>query len=161
VVEGSPPVPMVVRSLTIPIQGASPDRDPPRVAVYPPADWTRAHQDAVIKVFFSEPVTGVDSGTFTLTDAQGRAVPARVDPIGDGVWGLFPDPILLSTSARYTAQLAPGICDPAGNCTRAPTTWSFTTASDPDSGEGDTGIPAGFSAPLGRSPGPTPSRPPP
>jgi hypothetical protein len=147
VVEGSPPVPMVVRTLTIPIQGASPDRDPPRVAVYPPADWTRAHQDAVIKVFFSEPVTGVDSRSFTLTDAQGRAVPARVDPIGDGVWGLFPDPILLSPSARYTAQLAPGICDAAGNCTRAPTTWSFTTASDPDSGEGDTGIPMGFSGP--------------
>ncbi len=104
----------------------------------------RAHQDAVVKVFFSEPVTGVDAASFTLTDARGRAVPARVDPIGDGAWGLFPDSILLAPAARYTAHLAPGICDAAGNCTREPTAWTFTTATDPDSGEGDTGVPPGF-----------------
>ncbi len=144
VVEGSPPVPMVVRSHTIAIDGAPPDREPPRVAVYPPPASSRAHQDAVIKVFFSEPVTGVDARSFTLTDAVGHPVPARVDAIGDGVWGLFPDSILLAPAGRYTAHLDRGVCDTAGNCTREPTTWTFTTASDPDSGEGDTGIPPGF-----------------
>jgi hypothetical protein len=55
VVEGSPPVPMVVRSTAIPIEGAPPDAKPPRIGVYPAPGAIRAHQDVVMKVFLSEP----------------------------------------------------------------------------------------------------------
>ena len=45
-----------------------------------------------MKVFFSKPVRGVDNRSFTLTDSRGKQVSAWVDQIGDGAWGLFPDP---------------------------------------------------------------------
>ncbi len=145
VVEGAPPVPAIVRTFTIPIEGAPPDGEPPRLGVYPVPGAARAHQDVVVKAFFSEPVTGVGPTSFTLTDAAGQIVPAWVDPIGDGVWGLFPDQILLTPGATYTARIEPGICDAAGNCTAVATTWTFTVAATPGSGDGDTTIPAGFS----------------
>jgi hypothetical protein len=115
------------------------------VAVYPRPGAERAHQDVVVKVFFSRPVTGVTAQSFRLTDASGQLVPAWVDPIGDGVWGLFANQILLLPGAKYTAHLDAGICDAAARCTAEPTTWSFTVAEDADTGEGDTGIPIGFS----------------
>ncbi|HEX7841911.1 MAG TPA: hypothetical protein VF469_30785, partial [Kofleriaceae bacterium] len=89
VVEGAPPVPMAVRNFTIAINGAPADATPPRVGVYPVPGARRAHLDTVPKVFFSRPVKGVNATTFTLTDASGAVLPAWVDPIGDGVWGLF------------------------------------------------------------------------
>jgi len=101
----------------IPIEGAVPDREPPRFGVYPLPGAARAYKDVVVKAFFSEPVTGVGGSSFTLTDASGQTVPASVDPIGDGAWGLFPSQILLTPGATYTAHLAPGICDAAANCT--------------------------------------------
>jgi hypothetical protein len=147
VVEGAPPVPMTVRSFVIAINGAAIDREPPRVGVYPRPGAARAYLDTVPKAFFSRPVTGVDARTFTLTDASGAKVPAWVDPIGDGVWGLFPNQVVLKAGATYTARLAPGICDAGApdSCTTEGTEWSFTVAPDHDSGEGDTGLPVGFS----------------
>jgi hypothetical protein len=146
VVEGSPPVPMEIRSVTIEIEGAPPDTEPPRIGVYPPPGTSRAHQDAVVKLFFSEPVTGVDASSFTLIDSDGVPVPARVDRIGDGTWALFPDRVLLAPGISYSARLAPGVCDAAGNCTREPTIWSFTVAAVPETSEGNTSIPPGFSS---------------
>jgi len=73
-------------------------------------------------------------------------VPAWVDQIGAGTYGLFPNAIRLKKGARYTARLSPTICDFAGNCTAQPLTWSFTVAPDPDRAHGDTSIPAAFSA---------------
>jgi hypothetical protein len=147
VVEGSPPVPMAVRSIAIPIEGAEPEKDPPRIGIYPPAGAKRAHQDVVVKAFFSEPVVGVNAKTFTLRDASGSVIPAWVDPIGDGTWGLFSNQILLAPGGTYTARLEPGICDTTANCTVEATEWTFTVATDADSGEGDTSIPAGFARP--------------
>ena len=146
VVEGSPPVPMEVRSVTIAVEGAPPDLEPPRFGVYPAPGAARAHQDTVVKLFFDEPVSGVGPGSFTLVDSDGVAVPARVDRIGDGTWALFPDQVLLAPGIAYTARLASGICDTAGNCTREATAWSFTVAAVPDTSEGDTSIPPGFSS---------------
>jgi len=151
VVEGSPPVPMAIRTTTIAIEGAPADTEAPRVGVYPLPGAPRAYQDVVVKVFFSEPVAGIDGTTFTLTDSKGEAVAARVDPIGEGAWGLFPDKMLLVPGATYTAHLDPGttgICDAAGNCTRDRTDWSFTVASDPERAEGDTSVPEGFTGPA-------------
>ncbi|HTE55265.1 MAG TPA: Ig-like domain-containing protein [Kofleriaceae bacterium] len=144
VVEGAPPVPMAVRSVVIALDGSPAEKEPPRVGVYPAPGAPRVHQDVVVKAFFSEPVTGVDAQTFTLTDAEGALVPAWVDPIGDGTWGLFADQILLVPGTTYIAHLAAGVCDVAKNCTDQPITWSFTVAKDADSGQGDTTIPIGF-----------------
>ena len=54
-------------------------------------------------MFASEPVSGVDARTFTLTDAGGDAVPARVAQIGAGTWALFPGQVLLARGRSYTA----------------------------------------------------------
>jgi hypothetical protein len=143
VVEGAPPVPMAVKSFTISLGTAA---EAPRLGVYPAPGAPRAHLDVVPKVFFSRPVTGVTAASFTLTDATGAAVPAWVDPIGDGVYGLFANQVLLKPGATYTAHLAAGICDAASPtaCTRDGAEWSFTVALDADSAEGDTGLPIGF-----------------
>lgn len=154
VVEGAPPVPMAVRSFTIAINGAPADAAPPRVGVYPVPGATRAHLDTVPKVFFSRPVKGVDTTTFTLTDASGTVLPAWVDPIGDGVWGLFSNQVLLKPGATYTAHLAAGICDAAveTSCTKDGAEWSFTVAADAVAADGNTGLPIGFSGANGAPP---------
>ena len=158
VVEGAPPVPMAVKSFTIAIAGEAVPASMPRVGVYPTPGAPRAHLDTVPKVLFSRPVTGVNSTTFTLTDASGAAVPAWVDAIGDGVWGVFANQVLLEPGATYTAHLAPGICDAGAptSCTTTGAKWSFTIALDGDSSEGDTGLPIGFTGANGPPP-PIPS----
>jgi len=151
VVEGAPPVPMAVRAFTIAINGAPVDGTPPKVGVYPLPGAPRAHLDTVPKVFFSRPVTGVTPKTFTLTDASGAVLPAWVDPIGDGAWGLFANQIQLKPGATYTAHLAAGICDAAvaTSCTTEGAEWSFTIAADAESSDGDSGVPIGFSGARG------------
>jgi hypothetical protein len=144
VVEGSPPVPMEVRTRVIRIEDAPWDRQPPRVATYPPARAADVYRDVVPKVFFSEPVQGVNERTFRLTDRRGRVVPASVDQIGDATWALFPDAVFLSAGETYTARLAAGICDLGGQCLRQETVWSFRVAAERGGGSGDTGVPVGF-----------------
>ncbi|HEY7370587.1 MAG TPA: Ig-like domain-containing protein, partial [Polyangia bacterium] len=144
VVEGSPPVPMVVRNWVIGVEGAAADSAPPRLATYPEAGARGVYTDAVVKVSFSEPVTGVDARTFTLVDAKGAAVPAAVDQIGAGTFGLFPHKIALTPGATYTAHLTAGIADTAGNRTADERTWSFTIAADPEHATGNTAVPAAF-----------------
>lgn len=48
-----------------------------------------AHQ-RIVKVTFSEPVTGVDANTFYLIDSGGRVVQFLIDQIDDTTWALFP-----------------------------------------------------------------------
>jgi hypothetical protein len=134
VVEGAPPVPMEVRSSVIDVQGGAVDSTPPAVRTYP--------------AFFSEPVTGVDTRSFTLTDENGAPVPAFVDQIGDGTWALFPHQVFLAGGKTYTAHLAAGICDFHRNCTRQATTWSFQIAAQRGQGSGDTSVPLGFALPA-------------
>jgi hypothetical protein len=145
VVEGAPPVPMVVRNLTVTVGAAPADRSTPKVATYPLPGAARAYQDTVVKASFSRPVRGVDTRNFTLTDAHGAEVPAWVDQIGDGTFGLFPNQILLKGGETYTARLKGGICDATGSCTAGDVVWSFTVTTDPEQGAGDTSVPAGFS----------------
>jgi hypothetical protein len=146
VVEGAPPVPMIVRNAIISIDGAPADHGAPRVATYPSAGADRVYQDVVVKAFFSRPMRGVDAHDFTLTDSHGAAVPAWVDQIGDGAYGLFPNQILLKGGETYTAHLAAGLCDTAGDCTPGETTWTFQVTPEPEQGAGDTSVPSGFSA---------------
>ncbi|HEV2987532.1 MAG TPA: Ig-like domain-containing protein [Candidatus Angelobacter sp.] len=143
VVEGAPPVPMVVKNWVITVD-STPDKTPLRVGTYPLPNATQVYQDAVAKVTFSKPVRGVNAQTFTLTDSKGKQVPAWVDQIGDGTWGLFPNPVILTGGETYTARLKSGICDQFNNCTRGDMVWKFTVSKDPNLGYGDSSIPMGF-----------------
>lgn len=155
VVEGAPPVPMVMRNFTIAVAGAPVDATPPALGVYPAPGTNHAYLDVVPKAFFSRPVTGVNAQTFTLTDASGAPVRARVAAIGDGVWALFPNQVLLTPGATYTAHLSAGICDAgaASNCTQQGAEWTFVIAADAESGRGDTSLPVGFTG-AARAPAP-------
>jgi len=144
VVEGAPPVPMEVRSWVIDVAGEAAGSKPPAVATYPPAGARNVYRDVVVKAFFSEPVTGVDAKTFTLSGENGEPVPAFVDQIGDGTWALFPHAVFSRVGKTYTARLAAGICGLHHRCTARPTAWSFTITADRDGGSGDTSVPLGF-----------------
>jgi hypothetical protein len=119
---------------------------PAVVATYPRPGALDAYLDVVPKASFSEPVTRVDSNTFTLVDRSGTRVPASVHQIGDGTWGLFPDRVFLKPGETYTARVAPGVCGFAETCTTEAVAWKFTVASRPENSAGDTTIPAGFPA---------------
>jgi hypothetical protein len=142
VVEGAPPVPMAVKNWLITITDI-PDTAPPQMGTYPAADATSVYEDVVVKVFFSEPVVGIDTTAFTLTDTNGLAVPARVDQVGDYTWGLFPHQVFLKRGETYTARVAAPVCDFTNNCTADALTWRFTISTTPDGGQGDTNIPLG------------------
>ncbi len=157
VVEGAPPVPMAVTHWVIALAG-TPDTTPPTVTTYPAAGATHVYEDVVVKVIFSEPVTGVDANTMTLTDATGTAVPARVAQIGDATWGLFPHQVFLQRGATYTARVAPAVCDVAQHCLTQALTWHFTITDTPGQGQGNTRIPlAGGHLPGESTPTPRPT----
>jgi hypothetical protein len=144
VVEGAPPVPMVVRNFVVHLNGSQPDKTPLRSATYPQPGAEQVYQDVVVKAFFSKPVLGVNAQTFSLADSHGNAVPASVDQIGDGAWGLFPHQVLLKAGEKYTARLRAGVCDVGKNCTGQDLVWKFTIARTPGLASGDTSVPSGF-----------------
>jgi len=156
VVEGAPPVPMVVRNWVITVDGAPADRSAPRFAAYPAPGARNVYGDAVVKVSFSEPVSGIDARSFTLTDAAGAVVPAAVDQIGPATFGLFPHRVQLQPGATYTAHLAAGVADAAGNRTTDPRIWTFTTATDAEHATGNTAVPEAFSIASQAQPPPQP-----
>ncbi|HYU32911.1 MAG TPA: Ig-like domain-containing protein, partial [Thermoanaerobaculia bacterium] len=156
VVEGAPPVPMEVRNWVIDITGTT-DTTPPAITTYPANAATDVYQDVVVKAHFSEPVTGIDTTTFTLTDSNGLTVPAFVDQIGDRTWALFPHSIFLNTRAVYTAHLAAPICDTNNNCLTQPISWSFTITRTAGAGTGNTSVPLGFPANGGGGGDPAPT----
>jgi Big-like domain-containing protein len=145
VVEGAPPVPMEVKNWVINITGST-DTTPPAATVYPANGATDVFQDAVVKVHFSEPVTGIDASKFTLVDGNGISVPAFVDQIGDRSWALFPHNVFLNVRAVYTARVRAPICDFNNNCLNQDVTWSFTITRTAGAGTGNTSIPLGFPA---------------
>jgi len=142
---------MQVTNWVIPITG-TPDTTPPSATTYPRAGADNVYEDVVVKVFFSEPVTGIDATTVTLTDAQGTAVPASVAQIGDYTWGLFPHQVFLKRGETYTARVAAEVCDGAHNCLAQALTWRFTITSTPGGGQGDTSVPLGGSRPPAGAP---------
>jgi hypothetical protein len=102
------------------------------------------YQDVVVKASFSKPVVGVNAETFTLFDSHGKRVPAWVDQIGDGTWGLFANQVLLKSGETYIARLKAGISDASRNRTSQDMVWKFTITKVSTSGNGDTSIPVGF-----------------
>ena len=123
---------------------------PPTATPSPGADATDVYEDVVVKVGFSAPVTGLDATTWTLTDAQGTAVPASVAQIGEATWGLFPHQVVLRRGETYTARVAAAVCDFAKNCLRQALTWRFTITPTPGGGQGDTRMPLGGGRPAAR-----------
>ncbi|WP_324278581.1 Ig-like domain-containing protein [Blastococcus brunescens] len=89
----------------------------PRVTGRSPAvNATGVSRSANVTAKFSEQVLNVDTTTFTLTPAGGGpAVPAQVTRSGTtNTWILNPGQNLAGTT-KYTASLASGITDAAGN----------------------------------------------
>jgi hypothetical protein len=146
VVEGAPPVPMVVRNWVMNVDGSTADRTPLEIGTYPAPGADQVYQNAVVKVFFSKPVQGLDGRNFTLSDSRGSIVPAWVDQIGDGTWGLFPNQVQLRLGETYTARLKAGVCDLTGTCTKKDVVWKFVVTKDAGQGRGNTQIPMGFVA---------------
>jgi hypothetical protein len=145
VVEGAPPVPMEVRNWVIQVGAGTSTADGPAVSkMYPAPDAPDVYRDVVVKATFSEPVTGLDATTFTLHDSKGALVPAAVDQIGDGTWGLFPHQVFLNPHETYSARISGRICGFDGRCTAITREWRFTTAVDKGTGQGDTRVPIGF-----------------
>jgi hypothetical protein len=139
-------VPLEVRDWVIRIDDSS-ARPEFAMATYPAADATRVYRDAVVKVFVSEPCTGLDPSTFTLSDRQGAAIPASVDQIGAGTWALFPHRVFLEPDELYTAHVEARLCGFDGHCRSITRTWRFTTAAAGAPGAGDTRVPLGFIRP--------------
>lgn len=155
VVEGAPPVPMEVVSRVIQLPERT-DRTPPTVRLHPGDGTEGLHDDTVVKATFSEPVTGIERTSFTLSDAAGLTVPAFVDQIGPGTWGLFPHRIYLEPGSTYTARLSGDVCDFAGNCMNTPIVWSFRVTDAPSKGSGATGFRHDFPGDLPTAPNPAP-----
>ncbi len=98
----------------------------------------------MVKAFFTEPVKHVSKETFTLVDSDGKPIPAFVEQIGDGTWGLFPHQVFLHKGKKYIARIAAPLCDFADNCIQNDIVWSFTIANAAEKGAGNTSIPVGF-----------------
>ena len=139
---------MVVQNWLISVEGIPARAAELHVATYPNAGEHNAYQDTVVKVTFSEPVRGIDNRSFVLTDSRGVQVPAWVDQIGAGSWGLFPNSIRLKNGETYIARLKAGICSLANSCLTRDTVWKFSVSSDPQKGVGDSSIPIGFAPPM-------------
>jgi len=138
-------VPMEVRSWVISVGNERKNAPVPAIAMtYPAPHAIDVAQDVVPKLSFSAPVTNLESATFTLADSAGHQVPAWVDQIGEGTWGLFPHAVFLTAGETYTARVSAGVCDYSGSCTKQPIAWSFTISPRRGEGAGDTTVPLGF-----------------
>jgi hypothetical protein len=145
VVEGAPPGPMQVTNWVRPLTQTA-DTTPPTATTSPRAGADNVYEAVVVQVCCSEPVTGGDATTVTLTDAQGMAVPARVAQSGDATWGLLPPQVFLPRGETYTARVAAPVCAGAQNCLAQALTWRCTIPAL-RGGQGDTSMPLGGSRP--------------
>ena len=99
---------------TVPAPSPSPSLAPSPADVLAPTftvtPTEKVEVDGVLRVTFSEPVTGVDSGTLRL-----RSTPSTVTPVGDGTSFLLRSVRPLYAGARYLVEASPKIVDAAGN----------------------------------------------
>lgn len=103
------------------------DQTPPQIVSVTPADGaTQVPLDTLITATFSEPVTGVDETSFTLTSQDG-AVAGTVTYDEATRTATFTPASALSLDGVYTATLSTAIQDLAGNPLAAPYSWSFAT----------------------------------
>lgn len=109
-------------------QEAEPDTAAPTFTVAATQDLP---VDATVTVTFSEPVTGVTSGTLRL-----RHTPSTTTALGDGKTFTVKANALMYAGAPYAVEASPAITDGAGNA-YVPSPVAFSTASlvdDPSAG---------------------------
>ena len=115
---------------------ATPDSVPPTVSTTSPAKAAGSvSTNSSVSATFSEPMTNstLNTASFTLvTTPGGAAVTGTVSVSGNTA--TFTPSAALATSTQYTATVAAGVTDTAGNPLAADFTWSFTTAAAPASG---------------------------
>ena len=100
----------------------------PTVTAHTPTATTGVSRTANVTATFSEPVTHVTTGSFTLTPTAGGAqVTATVTfNATSGKWVLNPS-VTLDPKTSYTATITTDVTDNAGNHLAAPVNWTFTT----------------------------------
>jgi hypothetical protein len=116
--------------------GASTDTTDPRVTFTTPADLgTAVGTNQKIAATFSE---GMDSSTltaatFTLTGPGAAPVVGAVAYSTIGTTAIFTPSSALAVNTMFTATIAAGVQDLAGNPLKSAFTWSFTTGATTDS----------------------------
>ena len=139
VVEGAPPVPMIVRNWVIADRRRR--RRPRRRRAWPPTRRRAprdVYPDVVVKVVVLRAGHAASTrARFTLTDAAGAPVPAAVDQIGPGTLRPVPPPRAAAAGRDlHGAPRRPGVCDAAGNRT-ARGSYAGRSRSPPDRGARD------------------------
>jgi hypothetical protein len=112
--------------------GVAPDLTPPTVLDFSPPDGSACTPlDATVTALFNESInpTTVNTSTFTLRDSTGNALSGAVTAPTSTSFAFTPLSSLAFAST-YTASLATGIRDVAGNATTADHSWIFTTVPD-------------------------------
>ena len=127
---------------------------PPVVTVYPqPRRRSMSFRTWSVKAAFSEPVTNVNAGTFTLIGCRRRARARLRSP--DRRWHLGPlsRPGLPESRRHLHGAPGRGICGDARQLHDQGVAWSYRVASQREAGAGDTTIPLGFRTGLWPLPG--------
>lgn len=108
---------------------ASPDVTPPTVIFTVPADGAAAVVgNATVQIAFDEPMDCATLNLMTFTLMQGAApVPGTVTCVG--ATAIFTPTSPLAPNSIFTATVAAGVTDLAGNGLGASYVWSFTTSS--------------------------------
>lgn len=107
------------------------DPMPPNVVTHSPSPGEMGVAiDGTVTATFDEPVTGVSSGTFTISRGT-TTVAASVTYVPATMTARLTPMYQLAGHTTYTAQLTAGIADLDGHpLAGAPVTWSFTTGPD-------------------------------
>lgn len=110
--------------------GLARDTTAPRIVSTTPTNGSScAPLDAMVSVQFDKPVPSGYSGYLYLADASGNGIPGFAYPIDETRWTFDPQG-LLSPSTAYSAVVAAGVPDAAGNATQSALIWNFATAPD-------------------------------
>ena len=104
------------------------DGVPPRVASsMPVGSTTQIPPNITVRVWFSEPVTGVAAGNFVLRDGRSAIVPATVSYDAASRSATLRPHSPLAAGQRYSVALSGSIRDLLGNPLPW-TSWAYTTA---------------------------------
>ena len=107
-------------------KGATADTTPPTVTSTSPANNAMGVTvNATITAAFSEPVTGINTTTFTMKDSGSNPVPGAVTY--SGAMATFTPASPLAYNTAYTAAITTGVKDLAGNPMVANYAWTFIT----------------------------------
>jgi O-glycosyl hydrolase len=100
------------------------------ISVTPATGSTGVAVTAPVTATFNEVMNGttLNSSTFTLTAAGGKAVTGNVSYSAGSSTAVFTPASPLAYNTVYTATITTGVQNPAGTALGASDTWSFTTA---------------------------------